>query len=312
LASVEPSAAPAHEPSGAAPDPRVAIVVASRNRRDLLLETLPRHLALPERPRVVLVDDASTDGTTGAVAEALPGVTVIRLERPLGGAARNAGLRAVDAPYVALCDDDSWWTPGALRRAADLLDRHPRLAVVNGHVLAGADAHDDPLCEEMAGSPLPGEDDQPGHPLLSFIACAVVMRRSAVLEQGAFTERLGIGGEEQLLGWDLAGAGWWQSYVPDIVARHVPPPNDGRPERRARELRNVLWITWLRRPAGTAMARTVRQILRAPRDRDTASGVVQALAGLPWVLRERRPSPPHVEAMRQALERHQPRQPLDR
>jgi GT2 family glycosyltransferase len=296
----------------ARPDPRVAIVVASRDRRELLLRTLPLHLSLPERPRVVVVDDASSDGTAAAVAATLPQVTVIRLERPMGGAARNRGLNAVDEPYVALCDDDSWWSPGALRRAADLLDSHPRLAVVSGHVLVGADEHVDPLCEEMARTPLEGDEGQPGHALLSFLACAVVLRRSAVLDVGGFSERLGIGGEEELLGWDLAGSGWQLSYVPDVVARHDPPPNDGRPGRRELGLRNMLWATWLRRPVRPALARTVRQLRRAPADRHTARGALRALGGLPWVLRERRPSPPHVEMMRRLLEENQTRSPHDR
>ena len=107
------------------------------------------------------------------------GVDVIRLSRNLGGAARNVGMRAVGTPYVALCDDDSWWRPGALRLAADLLDRHPRLAAINARILVGADEHVDPSCEEMARDVLPPVGGQPGHPLLSFIACAVVLRREA-------------------------------------------------------------------------------------------------------------------------------------
>jgi GT2 family glycosyltransferase len=283
-------------------DPRVAVVVASRNRRELVLRTLPKHLALPESPRVVLVDDASTDGTAGAV-EAMGAVDVIRLERNLGGAARNAGVRAVDAPYVAFCDDDSWFAPGALRLAADLLDRHPRLAVVNAHILVGPQERPDPSCEEMARARLPAADGQPGHPLLSFIACAVVVRRAAVLEVGGFSERLGLGGEEELLGWDLAAAGWQMSYVPEVIAHHHPPPNDGRPERREQLLRNALLVAWLRRPARTAAARTFELLRGSPRDRFSARGVARAVAGAPWVLRERRVGPPRVEAMRRLLDR---------
>jgi GT2 family glycosyltransferase len=281
------------------------VVVASRNRRDLLLRTLARHLEMPERPRVVLVDDASTDGTAEAIRAALPEVHVIALAHGQGGAARNHGLRALETPYVALSDDDSWWRPGALSLAADLLDRHPRLAVINGHVLVGQDERDDPLCDEMAQTPLPRADGQPGHPLLSFIACAVVMRRSAVLAAGGFSERLGIGGEEELLGWDLAAAGWQLSYVPEVVAHHHPPPNTGRPERRERGIRNVLWTTWLRRPVRAAAVRTVRELRGAPHDARTARAVARAVAGLPWLVRERRPSPPHVEEMRLLLEDQQ-------
>ena len=282
-------------------DPRVAVVVATRNRRELVLQTMPRHVALPEQPRTVVVDDASTDGTADAVGR-IPGVEAIRLEHSIGGAARNVGMRAVEAPYVGLCDDDSWWRAGALRTAADLLDRHPRLVAINAHILVGPEERVDPTCLEMARDVLPAADGQPGHPLLMFIACAVVVRRAAVLALGGFSERLGIGGEEQLLGWDLAGAGWLMSYVPEVVAHHHPPPNDGRPERRERRLRNALWSTWLRRPPWTAATRTLHMLQQAPHDRYTARAVARAVSGLPWVLRERRVSPAHVEAMRRLLE----------
>src|SRR5918911_23231 len=99
----------------------VTIVVATRGRPEMLAETLPRHLALPERPPVVVVDDASPQPI--AVPE---GVTLVRLDRQAGGAARNAGARAAGTPYVALTDDDAWWQPGMLARACELLDRHPR------------------------------------------------------------------------------------------------------------------------------------------------------------------------------------------
>jgi N-acetylglucosaminyl-diphospho-decaprenol L-rhamnosyltransferase len=286
-------------------DWRVTVVIASRNRRDVLVRNLPRTLELPEHPRVILVDDASTDGTPEAVRAAHPEVEVIELERHMGSAARNMGLRAAQTPYVAFCDDDSWWEPGALTAAADLLDEHPRLAVVNGHVLVGPDEHDDPICVEMAESPLPAAEGQPGHPLLSFVACAVVVRRDAILAAGGFQERFLIGGEEELLGWDLAGAGWQLSYVPQLLAHHHPPPHTGRPDRREVGIRNTLWTTWLRRPLRTAATRTARDLRRFPRDRTTARAVMRAVAGLPWILRERRVSPPHIEHMRRLLEQQQ-------
>src|SRR4051812_39110443 len=86
-------------------DRRVTIVVASRDRREHLLETVPRHVALPERPRVLVVDNASRDGTESALCRAHPGVGVLRLERNAGGAARNHGARAATTPYVAFTDE---------------------------------------------------------------------------------------------------------------------------------------------------------------------------------------------------------------
>ena len=281
---------------------RLAIVVVSRNRREPLCQTLPRHLALPGRPRVVLVDDASTDGTSELVARRFPAVEVISLARSLGAVARNVGLRAVSEPYVAFCDDDAWFGEGALARAEQLLDEHPRLAVISPMILVGSERRLDSVCEAMALSPLPAAAGQPGYPLAGFIACAVVVRRQAVLSAGAFCERLQIGGEEKLLSWDLLADGWQLSYVPEVVARHCPPPNDGRPRRRAQILRNELWINWLRRPPAAAARASVREVLSRRRDGATLRAVTEAAAGVPWVLRERRRCPAAVEHMISLLE----------
>jgi N-acetylglucosaminyl-diphospho-decaprenol L-rhamnosyltransferase len=285
----------------ATPDPRVGIVIATRDRRDVVSSTLPRQLALPERPRVIVVDDASADGTAGALG-AFPGVEVLRLDRSLGGAARNAGAAAMRASYVAFSDDDAWWRPGALRRAADLLDAHPRLAVVQARILVGAEEREDPTCAAMGRSPLARRNGQPGHAILSFVACAVVIRRQAFLAAGGFSPHLGVGGEEELLGWDLSAQGWQLSYVPDVVGHHHPPQRADRRGRRETIVRNALWSAWLRRTVRDAARSTARLVARAPLDSATARGLGRAVAGLPWVLRERCVSPPHVEAMRRLLE----------
>jgi N-acetylglucosaminyl-diphospho-decaprenol L-rhamnosyltransferase len=287
------------------PDPRTTIVVASRNRRELLLRTAARHLALRERPRVLVVDNASTDGMAAELGEAYPDITVLRLERNAGAAGRNHGVRASDTPYVALTDDDAWWEPGALRRAADLLDRHPRLALIQAQILVGPEERIDPVCVEMAASPVAPADGQPGSPLVSFVACAVVIRREAFLAIGGFKERLEVGGEEELAGWDLVAAGWQLSYMPEVVAHHHPPPptSGQRAGRREVQVRNALWTAWLRRPLDVAVIETARSLRRLPHDRSVvARGFGRAVTGLPWILCERRVNPPHVEAMLRMLD----------
>jgi GT2 family glycosyltransferase len=227
---------------------------------------------------VIVVDNASSTPIPDA----------IRLERNLGGAARNVGVRAAATEYVALTDDDAWWAPGALVAAVAWLDAHPSVALLQPRVLVGAAGRLDPVCAELERAPV----------MLGFVACAVVIRRSAFLAVGGFHERLAVGGEEELLAWDLAAAGWELAYVPAIVAHHCPPGGP-RPSRREVEVRNALWVAWLRRPWRVVL----RAALATPRDRAGARGVVRALAGVPWVLRARRPGPAHVEAMRRRLER---------
>ncbi|MGW9368055.1 glycosyltransferase, partial [Streptomyces albidoflavus] len=114
----------------ARPDHRVSVVVITRNRREELLRTLRLLRELPERPPVLVVDNASSDGTAEEAAARFPEVTVLRAESNLGAVGRNLAVARVRTPYVAFCDDDSWWEPGSLRHAADLLDARPRLAAV--------------------------------------------------------------------------------------------------------------------------------------------------------------------------------------
>jgi N-acetylglucosaminyl-diphospho-decaprenol L-rhamnosyltransferase len=283
-------------------DGRVSVVVITRDRVGELLRTLGRLAALPERPHVIVVDNASTDGTRSAVRERFPDVEVIALPANRGAAGRNQGVLASTAPYVAFSDDDSWWEPGALGRAADLLDEHPRLALVNAHILVGEERRDDPACEEMARSPLPRRDGQPGRPLLGFVACGAIVRRNAFLGVGGFAPWAGIGGEEEILSHDLAADGWTLSYVPGVVAHHHPSRSRSIAERRAAAVRNELWTAWLRRPVPAALWITARAAWRARSDRAAARGLAEAAAGVRWVPGARRRDPPHVEAMRRALD----------
>jgi GT2 family glycosyltransferase len=280
---------------------RVSVVIATRNRGPELLRTLTRLQALHDLPPIVVVDNGSTDGTAELVRAHHPGVQVVGLRRNRGGAARTVGARLVDSPYVAFSDDDSWWAPGALSRAADLLDRHPRLAVLAARVLVGPVERLDPVCAEMAHSPLPAADDLPGPSVLGFIACGAVVRRAAFLEVGGFDVRLGVGGEEELLSVDLAARGWGLAYVDDVVAFHHPSPSRNPSGRRRVQVRNALWSAWLRRPLGGAARQTAHLAALAIHQPGASSGLLLALLGLPWVLRERRPVPRELEAALRTL-----------
>jgi len=102
----------------------VTVVVATRNRLERLAETVPHH-----RAPVVVVDNASDH-----IAD-VPGVDLVRLGTNRGAAARNVGVRRARTPYVAFADDDSYWTPGALARAAELMRAHPRAGLLAARVL---------------------------------------------------------------------------------------------------------------------------------------------------------------------------------
>ncbi|MGY1916608.1 glycosyltransferase family 2 protein [Blastococcus sp. SYSU DS0973] len=284
------------------PDPRVAVVVITHQRRDELLLALERLVALPERPHVVVVDNGSSDGTADAVRERFPQVELIASPENLGAVGRNVGVARLGTPYVAFCDDDTWWDPGSLRTAADTLDEHPRLAVVTARILVEPGGTEDPIVAELRDSPVRGADWLPGPALGSFLAGASVLRREAFEEVGGFSERLWLGGEEELMAGDLAARGWELCYLPTLTVHHQASTARDPHKRRADGIRNTLWTTWLRRPLRPALRRTMHLLRTVPRDRVTARGLAQAVRGLPWVLRERRVLPPHAEARFTALE----------
>jgi len=281
------------------------VVIATRDRPEALTRTVVRLTSLDERPPVVVVDNGSVRAETRvAMAELVvrPGVEVLRLETNRGGAARTVGAELLATPYIAFADDDSWWAPGALARAAGTLDAHPRLGLVAGRVLVGSEERNDPVNEEMARSPLLSGDETPGPRVLGFVACGAVVRRGAYLGVGGFHAAFGIGGEEELLALDLSTAGWGLAYDSGIVAHHHPSARRDPAARRRGQVRNALWTAWLRRSPRPAVRRT-REVLRAAGPSfEAAGGAVDALRGLRWVAAERRPVTAELEADLRRLE----------
>lgn len=265
------------------PSADVAVVVMSRDRRDELLATLPRH----EAP-VVLVDNASTDGSVDAVRAACPDVTIVPLDDNVGSYARTIGVARAGAEFVAFADDDSWWAPGDLDRAVALLRAHPRLAVLNARILVGREDRLDPACAEMARSPLP-RGDLPGPALLGFVACGAVVRTTAFEAVGGFDPVIRFPGEEERLALDLAAAGWAMAYVDALTVHHHPSPRRHSPTRRQAAVWRSRVLTAVMRLPAADVARLLADAVRA--GRPAVEGVARALPDLPAALRLRRPIP---------------------
>ncbi len=132
-------------------EPRVVAVVVTYNRRDLVLESLAALDAQARRPdAVIVVDNASTDGTPEAVRALEGDVILHELERNTGGAGGfaygiAAALRSA-ADLIWLMDDDTVPEPDAL---AALLDaranyREMRPALVASRVV-WTDGRDHPM-----------------------------------------------------------------------------------------------------------------------------------------------------------------------
>lgn len=281
---------------------RTTVVLVTHNRRDELRRTLLAMTTLPDAAPIIMVDNASHDGSADMAEAEFPAVTVLRQPHNMGAVARNIAVEQVTTPYVAFCDDDTVWQPGALTVAADILDRYPGLATVTGRCLVAPSLREDPLTPELRHSPVVGPDWMPGPALLGIMAGLTMIRCRAFREVGGFEKRLWLGGEEELLALDLAAAGWWMCWREDVVIHHAPSPARDARRRRQLGIRNTLWTLWLRRPVRSAARRTVQIVRSAPADRYTAAAVLEAARAAMWVARRRRVVPAAVERGLLALE----------
>ncbi len=99
-------------------DFRVSVVITTYNRCRLVGRAIQSALdqAWPEL-EVLVVDDASTDGTPDLMRSSYPHVRYVRQNSNRGvSAARNRGLREASQPWVVFLDDDDTLLPGALSR----------------------------------------------------------------------------------------------------------------------------------------------------------------------------------------------------
>jgi glycosyltransferase involved in cell wall biosynthesis len=197
-------------PNAARPAPRqlpcVDVVIPVRNRARFITICLNSVRAQTLQPNsVIVVDDGSTDSTPEILDEYVDGWPKLRIIRsvPRGVShARNLGLAASDAPFVAFLDSDDIWLPEKLERQMSLfLPDRPHL----GFVHCGCYQIDE------LGRPLPrGQVFLPSkrgdifqamvesfyH--ISGSASAVVARRELVRQVGGFDGTLMCGEDQDL------------------------------------------------------------------------------------------------------------------
>jgi hypothetical protein len=182
-----------------------------------------------------------------------------------------------------------------------VLEASPRTGIVAAATLVGPGATPDPLNEVMAASPL-SRGSLPGPRVLGFLGCAAVARKRAYLAAGGYSRLLFIGGEEELLAYDLAAKGWPVSYRADVVAHHWPSPVRDARRRRTQETRNRILVAWLRRPWWRAADDTIQLARTASRDPVAGRALAETVLRLPAALLLRRRLPAPVEADIRLLE----------
>lgn len=131
----------------------LSLIIISWNARQYLLDCLDSIMASPGRHafEIIVVDNASADGSPQAVAERHPGVRLIRLAENTGFAhANNVGMQAAQGRYYFLINSDVLLHGDCLERLAGLLDINPKIGLCGPRVLNG-DGSLQPSCRHLPG-----------------------------------------------------------------------------------------------------------------------------------------------------------------
>ena len=220
----------------------VAAVVVNHDAGDALLECVAS-LRAEGIDDVVVVDNASTDGSAEALTAADPGVRLVRTGANLGyGAGANRGIRATGAALVLVSNPDVAVHDGSVDALTLALGSDPALAVA-GPCILEADGTRYPSARRF-----PSLVDAAGHALLAGVSpenrftrryrmgdlrpgsttevdwvsgACFLARRSALEELGGFDEDYFMYAEDVDLCWRARRAGWGVAYVPGAVVTHL-------------------------------------------------------------------------------------------
>ncbi len=209
----------------------VTAVICNYQGRDYLPACLGA-LADLEFEEIIVVDNASTDGSVEWLRENYPAVRLIHMGCNAGPArARNAGMEASQTRWVLSLDNDAIVTPGMLAQLSSAAAQHPEAVVVTPRSVFHGDTtrvHYDSGSVHYAGmialrnfyTPLSEAQGQGTLSVDVFVSVCVLCDRDVLLELGGYDERYFILFEDLDLSFRLRQAGHEIVAVEDAIVRH--------------------------------------------------------------------------------------------
>jgi len=264
--------------------PLVTVNVLAFNRRDQLaitLRTIAEELDYPaDRLEVIVVDNASTDGTADMLRRDFPEVQVIVNAENTGVPAWNLGFAAGRGDFFLVLDDDCFITGDALKTAVREAQRQ-EADLVSFYVLSSSQT-DDTSFSRFSNTGL-----------LSFWGCSALMSRRAVERLGGYDPNIFLWAHELDFTIRLLDAGLKHVYLPQVRAVHQKEPGGFTIAMHRRNLRHFAYIAAksLRGPdaAVTAFNLMLRIALESAQRPAILRLAPEVLAGLRDGLRHRSP-----------------------
>ncbi|MEM6530296.1 MAG: glycosyltransferase family 2 protein, partial [Chloroflexota bacterium] len=113
----------------------LSVVIVNYNTRDLLRDCLQSLKNSTIAPEVIVVDNASSDGSPAMVADEFPGVRLLaQSENTWFCGGNNIGICVATGKYVLLLNPDTAAAPDALEKLVAYLDAHPETAGVTAQL----------------------------------------------------------------------------------------------------------------------------------------------------------------------------------
>lgn len=236
--------------------PLVSVIVLNWNGAGVLPRCLEALAGQTCRDiEVLVVDNASRDGSVDDVAARWPGFRLVRLGRNVGFAAgNNRGAELARGRWLAFLNNDAFPEPEWLERLFQAAAAHPEFSFFASRLVSSADpdriqATGDVLHASGAawsrdqGRPIAQAHARPDE-VFSACAAAVLYNRHAFLQAGGFTEAFTSHLEDVDLGLRLRLLGHRCLYVPDAVVAHVGGASYGIESERTiyQVQRNLVWL----------------------------------------------------------------------
>ena len=172
--------------------PSVSIVITTYNRAQLLQRAIDSALQAASDGEVIVVDDCSTDNTRAVCAHRTD-IRYVRLDANRGLAnARNVGVGASSATFIAFLDDDDLRLPGSIDKQLQRIAGDEQIAICYGQALIG-DAQRQLPTGEIYPSECPEGDIFWQLLEDNFIPMpSVLARKSSLLSVGGFNTTLSL------------------------------------------------------------------------------------------------------------------------
>ncbi len=177
--------------------PQVSVVIPVWNGERYLKQAIESILAQDFADfELIVVDDGSTDDSARIAAGFAPDrrVKVLKQENAGVVAARNAGLMAAGAEFIAFLDADDIAEPTRLSKQLAYLQANPKVAVVGSHIACFSDGQGLLRTQEFPAGPARlAEALEKGNPLAQP---AVMLRKSMAMAVGGYREAFRFGAED--------------------------------------------------------------------------------------------------------------------